>query len=257
MPYFPESDVPSDVWSTGDIFRPCSTLGYMAVTSSRMLSTSQLRKLPAPVVLFGGTFDPVQRAHCTIARRVLSDNRYSSGCVLFIPARRNPLKAIGPQASDQARLEMLELALNEELFGTRCFISPIELEGPPDAPSYTVETVREIQRNISKQTELHLLMGSDSAVQFDQWREYQGLLELVAELIIFPRAAGDQERMSALHGKLPVDLQHKFVMTDIPGQQIPVSSTEIRKSLRSRDGVSGLLAPAVERYILEHELYKE
>ncbi len=56
--------------------------------------------------IFGGTFDPIHRAHLIVAREAA--DAFSLDRVLFIPAANPPLKDVGAGYED--RFKMVELA---------------------------------------------------------------------------------------------------------------------------------------------------
>jgi nicotinate-nucleotide adenylyltransferase len=61
--------------------------------------------------LYGGSFDPVHRAHLQVARYALEQAQLDR--VVFIPAAQSPLKAHAPLTDAAVRLQMLSLALQD------------------------------------------------------------------------------------------------------------------------------------------------
>ena len=61
------------------------------------------------IALFGGTFDPVHLGHTAVA----ADAAQLIGAekIIFIPAKRSPLKGFFPKAGDSDRLKMIALAI--------------------------------------------------------------------------------------------------------------------------------------------------
>ena len=68
------------------------------------------RALLMPVLVFGGTFDPVHNGHLAIARQARIAT--GSGAVWFVPAALAPLRD-PPRATPEERLELLEAACDE------------------------------------------------------------------------------------------------------------------------------------------------
>jgi len=67
------------------------------------------------IILFGGTFDPIHLGHTTVAASTAEF--LCAEKVIFIPAKRSPLKSFPPSASDIDRLEMIKLAIaGHEIF---------------------------------------------------------------------------------------------------------------------------------------------
>ncbi|HEX9436816.1 MAG TPA: nicotinate-nucleotide adenylyltransferase, partial [Candidatus Limnocylindria bacterium] len=102
----------------------------------------------ARVGVFGGTFDPVHIGHLAIALAALDSVPLDR--VIFVPARRSPLKDRDPVASARERVAMLEAAIADE---PRFQVSMVELER--DGPSYTIDTLESLRR----EGELFLILG--------------------------------------------------------------------------------------------------
>ncbi|GAI30449.1 unnamed protein product, partial [marine sediment metagenome] len=62
--------------------------------------------------MFGGTFDPVHLGHTTVAADAAK--HIGAEKIIFIPAKRSPLKGFLPKASDAHRLKMIALAIAEQ-----------------------------------------------------------------------------------------------------------------------------------------------
>ena len=62
------------------------------------------------IILFGGTFDPVHLGHTKVA--VSAREFIDAERVIFVPARRSPLKGALPRVSDNDRQNMIELAIS-------------------------------------------------------------------------------------------------------------------------------------------------
>ena len=60
-------------------------------------------------------------------------------------------------------------------------VSTIELDRP--GPSYTVDTLEHLRKAVGD-TELRLLVGSDQAVSFQQWKDWPRILELASPVVM-------------------------------------------------------------------------
>lgn len=109
--------------------------------------------------VFGGTFDPVHVGHLAIALAALESAKLDR--VVFVPARRSPLKDREPSASAADRLAMLEAATRDE---PRFAVSRIELDR--EGPSYTVDTLEALRA----EGQLFLILGSDALADLERWR---------------------------------------------------------------------------------------
>ena len=200
------------------------------------------------IALFGGTFDPVHLGHTAVA----GDAARSIGAekIIFIPAKRSPLKGFLPKANDEHRLKMIALAIA----GKKTFeVSDCELKKP--APSYTLETVKQFQAEYGDGTLIHWLIGADSIDDLTYWHQ---VVELIDSCILTTMyragcAPPDFAKFEAKWGPKRIQkLQENIIQTSL----IDISSTEIRDRLASGRDVTGMLAPSVAEYIRKHGLYR-
>lgn len=214
------------------------------------------------VLLFGGSFDPPHRWHVSIAAAARELLFGPLGCVLMVPAARNPLKDKGPNASDADRVAMLRLATREV---ERVTVWTDELDRA--GRSFTIDTVKRL-RSVLGEMPIRLLIGADQAADFHRWREYRQLLEL-AEPAVVLRPPVD----TAI--KLALQLDRAGVWTEedveawtsriVPGPVWDVSSTSLRAALASAaanptgsewSSLELRMDSAVLTYIREHGLYR-
>lgn len=180
------------------------------------------------VGLLGGSFDPVHYGHLRAADWALG--AFGLDRVLLVPARRSPFKGQA-RAADQDRLAMLKLAAqdNEALQVDDCELTR-------EAPSYTVDTLKDLSRRFPKDA-FSLILGSDAAEGIEQWREISAIREM-AEIRILGRPGAP-----ALAGA-----------SRFPG--LAISSTEIREAVAEGRSIRYLTPESVRLYIEEKGLYK-
>ena len=200
------------------------------------------------IALFGGTFDPVHLGHTTVAEDAA--RRIGAEKIIFIPAKRSPLKGFLPKANDKHRLKMIALAIAEQ----KTFeVSDCELKKP--APSYTLETVREFQAEYGGGTLMHWLIGADSIDDLTYW--YQ-IVELIDTCILTTmyRAGCAPPNFSKFEPQWGPQRIEKLQQNVIQTPLIDISSTEIRDRLAAGRDVTDMLQPAVAEYIRKHGLYR-
>jgi len=207
-------------------------------------------------LLYGGTFDPVHHGHLAIARAA----RDRLDCQVHLMPAADPPHRPAPGASADDRVRMLELAIADE---PGFSVDRRELDR--SGPSFTVETLRELRREIGSTPSVALLIGADSFLSLPQWQEWQAVFEL-AHLVIAERAE------SVLDAPLPEPLAGAVAgrWADQPGELqqppagrvlrlhqplFPISASEIRQRLAERMQWDDLLPPAVAEYIRQRGLY--
>jgi len=200
------------------------------------------------IALFGGTFDPIHLGHTGIAAEAVK--LIGADKIIFVPAKRSPLKGFSPCASDEDRFAMIALAIA----GNKHFeLSDYELKRPE--PSYTLQTVRQFQANYGSKTSIYWLIGADSIDDLPHWYKIKELID-ECNLSTMYRAGFEPPNFSkfkTLWGRRRVEkLQQNVIKTSL----IDISSTEIRNRFAAGQDVTNMLSPAVADYILKHNLYK-
>jgi nicotinate-nucleotide adenylyltransferase len=184
------------------------------------------------LAIFGGTFDPVHRAHLAVAREASA--RFALDRVLFVPAARPPHKAGITHASYDDRVRMVDLACA----GERVFeVSRLE-EGT--MRSYSIDTIEKARR-LFPGDELFFIIGADAFAEIGTWRRWQDVLEAVS-FVVVSRPGHDYA----------IPTGSKVLRLDT--LELPVSSSEIRRQLAA-GGAPEAVPGAVMEYIRTHGLY--
>lgn len=209
--------------------------------------------------IFGGSFNPPHNGHInaiqTVAKKIGFDK------VHIVPAAQNPLKTPveGPTADERCHLTKLAFAQYGDLY----FVDDQEVKR--GGASYTIDTIVSLNKQYP-QDDLYLVIGADKFEELAQWKDYQKILEL-ANLVVTTRPGYDTpeslEEMPAYLKPFVSDFDFNFIdlktgksIQFITLRDIEVSSTEVRKWLRTGKPVEKYLPLAVESYIKEHKLYR-
>jgi len=200
------------------------------------------------VILFGGTFDPVHNAHVIVA--TASAEIISAEKVIFIPAKRSPLKESSPIASDKERLQMLKLVISDN---PEFDVSDYELQ--KIGQSFTIETVRFFKNSLQGEPEIYWLMGADNITELGNWFKINELID-ECNLAVMHRAGFEKPDFSGLKEKLGEARIAKLEQNVVATPLIDISSTEIRRRIAAGEDVSEMLNAQVLNYILNHNLYR-
>jgi nicotinate-nucleotide adenylyltransferase len=200
------------------------------------------------IALFGGTFDPIHLGH-TVVTAAAADC-IGAHKVIFIPAKRSPLKGRLPEASDGHRLNMIRLAIKQD---HRFELSDFELDKAE--PSYTIDTVRHFRAAYGDEAAIYWLVGADSIADLPQWYRITDLIDDYNLAVMFRAGCSrpDFTEFENLWGRARVEKLQRNV---IPTPLIDISSTEIRHRLATGQDVSDMLAPEVADYIEKHHPYE-
>lgn len=181
--------------------------------------------------IYGGTFDPVHHAHLILAREALETLGLAK--VILVPAAISPLKKAAPIASAELRLAMLRAAIQGE---QEFEVDDCELRRPP--PSYTIDTVEQIQRRESDAA-FYWLLGEDNVGQLPQWHRFAEL-EKIVQFVVLDRS-----------GKQP---SHPY---QVIHRRLDISATEIRRRVAQNQSIRYLVPESVEEIIQREKLYQE
>jgi nicotinate-nucleotide adenylyltransferase len=216
--------------------------------------------------LFGGTFNPIHRGHLWAASEVIK--RFNLDQIFLIPAALPPHKTPGAVANADDRLEMIHLATSD-LPGLT--VSDVELHRP--GPSYTIDTVRHFKNTLADDSRIYLIMGLDAFLEINTWKSYTELLEQIAFIVMArpdedcPDAdqgwkilenylkstlSADYEFLTA-HGCYTSEGKQSIYIVDIDAMDI--SSTEIRKNIKTKKTIENLVSPRVAEFIQSKGLY--
>ena len=196
--------------------------------------------------LMGGTFDPVHHGHLLMAEAVREE--YGLDKVLFIPAAQPPHKQGRKVAPAYVRLLMTEMAVCDNPYFE---VSQIELQRR--GPSYSVDTLRELQRLHGSAVQFYFITGADAINEVGTWHEAGELLHLCHFI------AATRQGCALDLPRLRRDLGEAVVAERIHGLATPeleISSTDIRERLRAGRSIRYLVPAAVEAYIYKEGLYQ-
>ncbi|MGH2356905.1 MAG: nicotinate-nucleotide adenylyltransferase [Candidatus Limnocylindria bacterium] len=194
--------------------------------------------------LLGGTFDPPHVGHLWLA--TLATGAMGLDRVLFIPAGTPPHKRRRRLSAAADRTQMVRLAIADNPAFELCEVETARL-----GPSYTVETVEELQRRYPAPTRLVLVMAADSLAQIDSWREPDRLLSLV-EWAVGPRPGSPRPDRRALRRRFGAAASRVHLLD---GPALDVSSTQIRRRVAADLGIRYLVPRNVEELIRARGFY--
>jgi len=191
---------------------------------------------PGRIGIFGGTFDPVHIGHLVAAieaRRALSLDR-----VLLVVANEPWQKAgIRTLTPAEGRFAVVAAAV-EGVEGLEASRLEIERGGP----SYTVDTVRDLQ-HAHPGAELFLVVGADVAGELGTWRRVGDLRGAVTLAVV--------DRGGVAQGPGPEGWRVEHLR--IPALEI--SSSDLRRRLAEGRSVEFLIPEAAIRCIGRLDLY--
>ncbi|MBM4178699.1 MAG: nicotinate (nicotinamide) nucleotide adenylyltransferase [Ignavibacteria bacterium] len=197
--------------------------------------------------IIGGSFNPIHIAHLIIADRFV-DQLHLDACY-FVPAFQSPFK-VGDKglASPTDRVAMVKLAIEQH---PMFHVSTAEVDR--QGVSYTIDTLQTMSIQ-NPGAVLHLLIGSDQAVEFVRWKDWQDICR-IAQLCIVRRpfllTPEQEQRMTeqlTIDGRPPIWVQAPL---------LEISSTDIRSRVADDKSINYQTVKAVRDYIDAKKLYRK
>lgn len=140
---------------------------------------------------------------------------------------------------------MVELAVDGE---PGLLLDRAEVERP--GPSYTVDTVRALAGR-HPAARLSVLIGSDAAVEFGEWKDAEGIRAL-ADVVVFMR--GLAERAETAEKAEAVLRGQGFRVVEVP--LVDISATRIRERVWAGQSIRYMVPDRVAEYIAAQRLYR-
>jgi nicotinate-nucleotide adenylyltransferase len=191
--------------------------------------------------VFGGTFDPIHVGHLVAAVNA----RHALGLdqVLFVVANE-PWQKVGDRPVSPAadRLALVGAALGD-VDGLEASCLEIDRGGP----SYTVDTIEELQR-LEPTAELFLIVGADVVAGLASWERLDDVRR--GTTIVVVNRPGSTPVLPGPTGPLA---GWKAVAIEIPALEI--SSTDLRERAATGRPLDYLIPQGAVRMIKERELY--
>lgn len=193
------------------------------------------------IALFGGSFDPPQSAHKNIPIYLLQHGYADQ--VWYVPVKHHPFGKI--VSSDDCRVSMLELVIErlkqeQPQYADQIRVECWEVE--QDEMSFTYKTLEELSKKHPHYT-FRWVIGSDNVEKFNQWRNYQEVLNEYG-VVVYPRAGYPTQKL----------LPGMELLKEAP--EVEVSSTQVRELVREHGYLNGFVTPEVATYITDNHLYQ-
>jgi nicotinate-nucleotide adenylyltransferase len=194
--------------------------------------------------IFGGTFNPIDNAHIAIAKQFIQE--LNIGICYIIPANISPFKTEDNEViyiNPQHRIQMLNLAFSND----SCFI-PDTYEIDKGGVSYSYDTIQYLKSK-HPNSEIFLLIGSDQAVSFKEWKEWEWILNNTQLCIAMREGFSEPEELMDM---LKIGIKSPIILNS---PLIKISATDIRLKLKIGESVIEYVPREVEEYIKSNKLY--
>ena len=196
------------------------------------------------IALYGGSFNPPHLGHAEAAFSVYEELK--PDIFYIIPDHIPPHKGVDEDdPTPQQRLELCRLAFSEI---PNVVVSDMEIQR--GGKSYTADTVR-LLREQHPEDELILVIGTDMLQCFDEWYQFEYLIEQCTLACV---AREDDQELEMLEKIRSLQRLHGAKALLIGHTPLAMSSSEIRERLRLRLR-AGLLDDKVYSCIIRNGYY--
>ena len=209
--------------------------------------------------IFGGTFDPFHFGH--LNSMVSVAEHFGLDAMKVVPAAISPLRVQTQGSNTEQRLEMLKRGI----VGHEDLITVDTQEIDRGGISYSIDTVNSVLKR-DKEIHLFLIVGMDQFIKFDQWKEFDQILQQ-ADLIVTSRPGMElpytlEDWPTGVRGMVDdfdsnqAMLKNGRTIYFYQLEDVDASASEIRKKIRFEQSILTLVPSGVEEYIRKNKLYE-
>jgi nicotinate-nucleotide adenylyltransferase len=189
------------------------------------------------VGVMGGTFDPIHHGHLVAASEVAAS--FNLNEVVFVPTGQPWQKTdrVVSPAEDRYLMTVIATAADPRFSVSRVDIDRV-------GPTYTIDTLRDLQKTHPDAGELFFITGADALSQMLTWHNVDELFAL-AQFVGVTRPGHVLADPGLSEGEVS--------LIEVPA--LAISSTDVRARVVSQRPIDYLVPEGVARYITKRRLY--
>jgi len=208
--------------------------------------------------ILGGTFDPIHLGHLRTAEEI--GRKLDLEKVYLIPSSSPPHKTNSPIAPFHHRLAMVRVAAE-----VSPLLAALDLEGKRHGFSYSIETLKELNRIFSPAPDLFFILGTDAFLEIETWKKYRELFDY-AHFVIIQRAGHKTENLEPFLRNVRPDIRktggtNSYLTSSgktvriMASTFLEISSTDLREMIKNGESIRFLVPETVRAYIMQKGLY--
>ena len=196
--------------------------------------------------IMGGTFNPIHNGHIEMVE--IAIDVFGLDDVMLIPTGNPPHKNSSEVISKYERYELCLLSASKY---DNIFVSSIEVDR--EGTTYTIETLKELEKTYGLKDEIYFIIGGDTVLQLENWKDIKEVFSR-CNFIAFGRIGMDATKIEEKieHLKSEYGAEIGYITADI----MDVASRDLRDMIKKGEPISGLVPKRAEEYIHRHGLYK-
>jgi nicotinate-nucleotide adenylyltransferase len=194
--------------------------------------------------IMGGTFNPIHNGHLFLAENAY--DQLGLEHILFMPSKNPPHKAKPNMVTDQQRVDMINLAIQDN---PHFSLSTVELER--EGFTYTADTLTLLAKE-NLEVRYYFIVGADSLFMMDQWYQPQIIFDLCT-VVAAGRDQMDYDKLAAQAEYLRERFHADIQLVEMP--MIQIASANIRSRIAENRTIRYYVPEQVGEYIRQHGLY--
>ena len=195
--------------------------------------------------VLGGSFNPIHYAHLSMA--TCAHEQFKIPEILIMPTAATYYKDGSALIDSEPRMDMIRLAINEIDAGD--YMKPSYIDLDRGGITYTYDTIKDLKKTYDK---IYFIIGTDSLMYIDRWQKAESFLPECTLLVALRNGDAEDD----------VNAQREYLINDYGAEIfflntkiIPLSSSDIRKRIKRKQSVKGMLPDSVIDYIMDNKLY--
>lgn len=185
--------------------------------------------------LYFGSFNPIHIGHLIVANHIVEHTDVDK--LWFVVSPHNPLKDSHSLLNEYDRLHLAELAIKDN---AKFRASNVEFHLPK--PSYTIDTLSYLTEKFPLE-QFSVIMGADSFQNIHRWKNFETLVSRYS-FIVYNRPG------------FQITDTHNARLQVLDAPLLEISSTYIRRQIKSGKSIRYIVPDNVADYIKENGYYK-
>ena len=195
--------------------------------------------------IMGGSFNPIHNGHLFLAENAYEQAGLNK--VLFMPLKNPPHKIKLNNITDQQRVDMVKLAIQNN---SHFELSEIELRR--EGMTYTADTLTYL-KEMNPEDDYYFIVGTDSLFYMHNWMKPEVVFDLCT-VVAAGRDNAEEDRILSHIDFLKKTYNARIIYVKMP--MIELSSEGIRERLATGRTVRYYIPDAVIEYINSNQLYQ-
>ena len=202
--------------------------------------------------VFGGSFDPVHIGHLHIARDAAACGKLDE--LLFMPSNIQPFKQDSKVAPAEDRLVMLRESMSfMQNTPQACRFDVTDVEISSGGVSYTAISLSKLRKEYGTGYKFWFILGADMFQSIEKWYLHEEILSEYGLIVMIRHGTGEDE-IEANAEVCSEKYGTEYILCK--NNLYDFSSSRIRENVRNGRSIEAMVAPMVEKYIIEKGLYQ-